>query len=225
LPADDGPGAVWAIIVAAGSGERFGSPKQLAPLQGRSVLSWSVTAACDLCDGVIVVVAPGQETAAAVSALPPTVRVVTGGPSRSESVRRGLRAVPPEAQVVVVHDAARPLADAGLWRAAVGAVRDGGADAAVCGVPLHDTIKRTRDGVVVETIDRTGVVAIQTPQAFRAAVLRAAHAGGADATDDAGLVEAAGGTVVVVPGAAANIKLTRREDLAMAERLLGVREQ
>src|SRR5207253_1205874 len=100
-----------------------------------------------------------------------------GGATRSESVRNGLAAVPDDVEVIVVHDAARPLASAALFDAVIDAVR-GGADGAVPGISVVDTVKRVKDGRVVETLDRTTLVAVQTPQAFRAAALRAAHAGG-----------------------------------------------
>jgi 2-C-methyl-D-erythritol 4-phosphate cytidylyltransferase len=144
---------------------------------------------------------------------------VEGGATRSKSVRNGLAAVPDDADVIVVHDAARPAAGVALFRAVIDAVR-AGADAAFPGVPVTDTIKRVDGDVVVETIDRAALVAVQTPQAFSAAALRAAHAGGGEATDDAALVEQAGGRVVVVPGHAANRKLTTPDDLAALERAL-----
>lgn len=140
---------------------------------------------------------------------------VAGGATRSDSVRAGLAKVPAEAAIVVVHDAARPLAAGSLFAAVIDAVR-AGADGAVPGLPVPDTLKRVDRDRVVATVDRDGLVAVQTPQAFRAAVLRAAHSAGGDATDDAALVEAAGGTVVVVPGDPANVKVTTPEDLAWA---------
>lgn len=198
---------MWAVLVAAGSGARFGRPKQYEPLGGRRVLDWSLDGCRDACDGVVLVVAPervGDDEKADV--------VVAGGATRSESVRAGLAAVPPDADVIVVHDAARPYATPALFEAVIAAVR-GGSDGAVPGVPPADTIKRVDGDRVVETPDRAMLVAVQTPQAFRADVLRAAHAGGADATDDAALVEAAGGTVIVVPGEADNRKITLPTDL------------
>jgi 2-C-methyl-D-erythritol 4-phosphate cytidylyltransferase len=128
-------------------------------------------------------------------------------------VRCGLDVVGPDADVIVVHDAARPFAAPGLFAAVVTAVRDG-ADGAVPGVAVADTIKRVVGGQVVATLDRGELVAVQTPQAFAAAALRRAHDDGGDATDDAALVEAAGGRVVVVPGDPANTKITLRTDLA-----------
>jgi 2-C-methyl-D-erythritol 4-phosphate cytidylyltransferase len=207
-----GDGPVWAVVVAAGSGARFGAPKQYERLGDRRVLDWSLAAARSVADGVVLVVAPERagdpEAAADV--------VVAGGGTRSASVRAGLAAVPEGTAVVVVHDAARPGASPGLFAAVVAAVREG-ADAAVPGVPVVDTIKRVVDGVV-ETLDRSQLVAVQTPQAFRAAALRAAHAGGGEATDDGALVEAAGGRVVIVPGEPDNVKVTTPADLERLDR-------
>ena len=146
--------------------------------------------------------------------------MVGGGATRADSVRAGLAVVPADAAVVVVHDAARPLAGPDLFAAVVDAVRAGDVDGAVPVVPVADTLKRVRGARVVATVDRDGLVAIQTPQAFAADALRAAHADGGDATDDAGLLEAAGMAVGTVPGDPRNLKLTRPEDLALAEALL-----
>jgi 2-C-methyl-D-erythritol 4-phosphate cytidylyltransferase len=193
---------VWAIVVAAGRGERFGRPKQYEVVAGRRVLDWSVEAARAACDGVVVVVPPGDPTG------------VEGGETRTASVRSGLAAVPDDAEVVVVHDAARPAAGVGLFRAVIAAV-EAGADGAVPGVAVTDTVKRIdAASAVVETLDRSTLVAVQTPQAFRAEVLRQAHASGEEATDDAALVERIGGRVVVVPGHTGNRKLTDPDDLA-----------
>jgi 2-C-methyl-D-erythritol 4-phosphate cytidylyltransferase len=204
-------GSVWAIVVAAGSGSRFGAAKQYLPLGGRRVLDWSLEAARAAADGVVVVVPPDR----AGDAEPLADAVAAGGDTRSASVRAGLAAVPDDAEVVVVHDGARPLAGVPLFAVVVAAVRDG-ADAAVPGVPVADTLRWRTGGVA----DRDGLVAVQTPQGFRAAALRAAHAGGGEATDDASLVEAAGGKVVVVDGSAQNLKITNPHDLAVAEALL-----
>ncbi|HEY8545046.1 MAG TPA: 2-C-methyl-D-erythritol 4-phosphate cytidylyltransferase [Acidimicrobiales bacterium] len=205
-------GPVWTIVVAAGSGTRFGQPKQYLPLGGRRVLDWSLVAARACSDGVVLVVAPDHadrpEPAADV--------VVAGGDTRSASVRAGLAAVPSDAEVVLVHDGARPLAPADLFTAVIAAVAEGSADAVVPGVPVVDTIRSRTRGVV----DRSDLVIVQTPQGFTAAALRAAHADGAEGTDDASLVEARGGTVRVVPGAPTNLKITYPADLAVAEALL-----
>jgi 2-C-methyl-D-erythritol 4-phosphate cytidylyltransferase len=204
--------AVWVIVVAAGEGRRFGAAKQYAPLAGRRVLDWSLAAARTVADGVVLVVPPDR----AGDAEPLADAVAPGAATRSGSVRAGLDRVPAGTEVVVVHDGARPLAGPDLFAAVVDAVR-AGADAAVPGVPVSDTLRSRVGGAV----DRDGVVAVQTPQAFRAAALRAAHAGGAEATDDASLVEAGGGKVVVVEGSPANLKITAPADLVVAEALLG----
>jgi 2-C-methyl-D-erythritol 4-phosphate cytidylyltransferase len=205
---------VWTIVVAAGSGSRFGDatpPKQYASLGTRRVLDWALLAARDAGDGVVLVVGAGRTD----DPEPGADVVVAGGVTRSDSVRRGLVAVPVDADVIVVHDAARPLASSSLFTTVIEAVRDG-ADGAVPGIPMVDTIKRASGDRVMETIDRTDLVAVQTPQAFRAETLRRAHADPSDATDDAALVEAIGGTVVVVPGEMTNLKITTPDDLAVA---------
>lgn len=200
---------VWAIIVAAGTGSRFGALKQFEDLGGRRVVDWSLEAARATCDGVVLVVPPGVEEAGAV----------TGGPTRSDSVRSGLSAVPADVPIVVVHDAVRPLASPRLYLRAVAAVR-AGADAAIPVVPLVDTVKRVDGTFVVETLDRSRLVAVQTPQAFRAEILREAHASSAEATDDAALVEAIGGKVVTIDGDPRNFKLTTPDDLTIARALV-----
>ncbi len=195
-------------MVAGGRGARFGGPKQFERLEGRRVVDWALAASRSVAAGVVLVVPAdhlGDEAPAADV-------VVAGGATRSASVRAGLAAVPVDAGVIVVHDAARPFARPALFEAVVAAVR-AGADGAVPGVPVTDTIKRVVAGQVVATLDRDELVAVQTPQAFAAAALRRAHAEAPEATDDAALVEAAGGRVVVVAGDPANAKITRRADL------------
>lgn len=199
--------SVWAILVAAGAATRFGRPKQYEPLGDRRVVDWSLDACRAACEGVVLVV-PAER----VDDPEKADAVVAGGRARSDSVRAGLAAVPEDAEVIVVHDAARPRATPALFAAVVDAVRQG-ADGAVPGVPVTDTVKRVEAGRVVETLDRATLVAVQTPQAFRADALRRAHQAGGEATDDAALVEAAGGTVVVVPGEADNGKITHPGDL------------
>ena len=203
-----------AIVVAAGGGHRFGAPKQFSTLAGSRLVDRAVAAAGAACDEVVVVLPPGVDWDG-----PPVAAAVAGGERRADSVRAGLAAVPGGCDVVVVHDAARPLAPPSLFTDVIAAVR-GGADGAVPGVPVTDTVKRVDGGRVVDTPPRDALVAVQTPQAFRADTLRAAHAGGGEATDDAALVEAAGGTVVVVPGDPANLKVTGSDDLRVAEALL-----
>jgi 2-C-methyl-D-erythritol 4-phosphate cytidylyltransferase len=197
---------VWTIVVAGGRGDRFGGLKQFELLRGKPIVDWSVDVARSASDDVVLVTPTGDGG-------------VKGGATRSESVRAGLTAVPDDADVIVVHDAVRPLATRALFEAVIAAVV-GGADAAIPAVPVTDTIKRVDGDRVVDTVDRSALVAVQTPQAFRAEMLRKAHADGPDATDDAGLVEAMGGTVVVVAGEPSNLKVTTREDLRVAEALL-----
>jgi 2-C-methyl-D-erythritol 4-phosphate cytidylyltransferase len=207
---------VWAVIVAAGWGERFGGPKQFSELGGARLVDHAVATASAVCDAVVLVVPDAADwQGAEVTAL------ATGGASRADSVRAGLAAVPATAEVVVVHDAARPLASAELFRSVIAAVR-AGADGAVPGLAVADTLKRVDDVRVTATVDRVGLVAVQTPQAFSAGILRAAHASGAEATDDAALVEAVGGDVVVVPGDPRNLKVTGPADLMLAAALLEV---
>ena len=198
---------VWTIVVAGGTGSRFGRAKQFELIGTRRVIDRAADAAREASDGVIVVV-PAADVA--------TEGGVAGGTTRSESVRAGLGAVPPSATIICVHDAARPFASADLFAAVIEAVANG-ADGAVPGVPVTDTIKRIdADSVVVDTPPREALVAVQTPQAFRASALRTAHAGGREATDDAALVESYGGTVVVVAGELTNRKITHLDDLVWA---------
>jgi len=212
---------VWAIVVAAGEGHRFGGAKQFQPLGDRRVIDWAVQEAARCCQGVVVVLA--EERTVGEDAWSPRVAsgsggevvVTAGGVLRSDSVRCGLSRVPGDAGIVVVHDGARPLAGEAVFMRVIKAVRDG-ADAAVPVIDLTDTIRRRDSG----TVDRRELVAVQTPQAFRADALRAAHAAGPDATDDATLVEAAGGAVVMVAGDSRNLKITEPHDLAIAEALL-----
>jgi 2-C-methyl-D-erythritol 4-phosphate cytidylyltransferase len=205
---------VWAVIVAAGWGERFGGPKQFAELGGARLVDHAVDTASAACDAVVLVVPDASDWQGAdVDAL------VTGGATRAESVRAGLGAVPATAEIIVVHDAARPLATTELFEAVIAAVRDG-ADGAVPGLAVADTLKRVDDVRVTATVDRVGLVAVQTPQAFAAGILRAAHADRDEATDDAALVEELGGTVVVVAGDPRNLKVTGPADLMIAAALL-----
>lgn len=202
--------SVWTVIVAAGSGTRFGGAKQYLELAGARVVDRSVAVAAQVSDGVVVVVPAGDVEAE--SARLAASAVVAGGTSRAASVRNGLEAVPDDAAIICVHDAARPLAGADVYERVVEEVRSGAAGA-VPVVPVTDTIRRVDGGVV----DRSTLQAVQTPQAFRAELLRAAHAEAQDATDDASLVEAAGYSVVAVEGRPRNIKITHPDDLAAAE--------
>jgi 2-C-methyl-D-erythritol 4-phosphate cytidylyltransferase len=147
--------------------------------------------------------------------------VVTGGPTRADSVRAGLAAVPRDAAVIIVHDAARPLASPALFAAVVGALGEGGAEGAIPVLEVSDTLKRTSGDEVGATVDRDGLVTVQTPQAFAADTLRAAHRSGGQATDDAGLLELLGAPVRTVPGDPWNLKITGPGDLDIAEALRG----
>ena len=201
---------VAAVVVAAGQGVRFGSLKQFAVLENETVSALSIRRARSVAQLVVLVVPAGYAGDGEGADV-----VVTGGSTRAASVRAGL-AYCADADVVVVHDAARPLASTELFAAVVAAVRDG-ADGAVPGLAVTDTVKRVgADGaslVVVGTESRDDMVTVQTPQAFRREVLTRAHANATDATDDAALVEAIGARVVVVPGERDNIKITAIGDL------------
>ncbi|MFZ9354878.1 MAG: 2-C-methyl-D-erythritol 4-phosphate cytidylyltransferase [Ilumatobacteraceae bacterium] len=202
------PGEViWTIVVAAGAGSRFGGPKQFETLGDRRVMDWAVESARESSDGVIVVLP--AEVAAREGG-------IAGGGTRSESVRHGLAAVPKNATIICVHDAARPFANEDDFRRVIEAVA-AGADGAVPAIPVADTIKVVDDtGQVTRTPPRGSLRAVQTPQAFRAEMLRRAHAALGEGTDDASLVEAEGGKVVVVDGEVLNRKITTRDDLEWA---------
>ena len=209
---------MWTIVVAGGTGERFGNPKQYELLDERRVIDHARDTAASVSAGVVVVVPEADAD---------REHGVAGGTTRSESVRAGLAAVPSEATIICVHDAARPLATVNLYERVVAAVRNG-ADAAIPGIEVTDTIKvveRNDDGgidgaLIVSTLDRSTLVAVQTPQAFRSAALRAAHGQAGSATDDSALVEAFGGRVVVVAGERRNRKITEPDDLDWARRAL-----
>ncbi len=207
-----------AILAAAGSGERFGSPKQFHTLGGKPLLSWSVdTLRSAGCSPVIVVVPPEQTERARSELGAPEIVLVAGADVRQRSVRAGLAHV--DSDLVVVHDAARPFASPELVSRVVAAVTE--ADGAIAAVPVDETIKRVEDSRVLETVDRARLWRAQTPQAFRTQVLRAAHeraeSEGHLATDDAELVERYGGTIAIVEGSRANLKITFPEDLQLAE--------
>ena len=198
---------IWTIIVAAGSGTRFGSPKQFALINERRIVDWAVETAKISSDGVVVVL-PAEQAQREGG--------VAGGSTRSASVRCGLAAVPRDATIICVHDAARPFASEFLFDEVIDAVCNG-ADGAVPGLPVVDTIKFVdTSNVVTSTPDRSQLVAVQTPQAFRAMALRSAHENNPESTDDSTLVESHGGRVVVVIGDPLNRKITTPEDLNWA---------
>jgi len=215
---------IWTIVVAAGSGSRFGAPKQFLDLCGERVVDRSVRVAAEVGCGVVVVlpassieVAHQDDLSSETDAI---VRFVVGADSRSGSVRNGLASVPDDADVILIHDGARPLASVGVYQRVIAAVIDG-ADAAVPVVPVSDTIRDLQTGVV----DRTRLVAVQTPQGFPSGSICRAHSGGGEATDDATLVEADGGKVVLVDGDLDNIKITDPSDLDIARLLVQRRQE
>jgi len=198
---------IWTIIVAAGTGSRFGSPKQFSLINERRIVDWAVETARVSSDGVVVVL-PAEQAVREGG--------VIGGATRSASVRNGLAAVPNEATIICVHDAARPFASEFLFDEVINAVC-AGADGAVPALPVIDTIKVIDENKnVVSTPNRRELVAVQTPQAFRARALRVAHAKNPEGTDDATLVENNGFKVVVVDGDALNRKITTPDDLNWA---------
>ncbi|WP_432489619.1 2-C-methyl-D-erythritol 4-phosphate cytidylyltransferase [Kineococcus sp. SYSU DK018] len=217
------------VVPAAGRGERLGAgvPKALVPVAGEPLLVHALRRA--LASGVVdvvVVVAPAGEQQHVRTLLSPLgaadLRVVAGGAERQDSVRCGLAALPEGVDVVLVHDAARCLTPPSVFRSVVAAVR-GGAVAVVPVLPVSDTVKRVRAGRVVATVDRRELVAVQTPQGFSCAPLRAAHRAAdsaAPATDDAGMLEALGHEVLTVAGDDTAFKVTRPVDLVLAEALL-----
>ena len=214
--------SVWAILVAAGRGERLGldQPKAFAKLGEDPLLAEPLRRLeeSDWVDAIVLVAPPGWEE--------PTILLaeelgcgkanacVAGGATRTDSVRAGLAEVPAAALVVLVHDVARPLVSDAVIERVLAPLSEGW-DGAVPGIPVTDTLKRVgRDGAVEETVARDSLYAVQTPQAFVAEVLRRAAANGAEATDCAGLVEAAGGRVKVVEGDPRLLKVTTADDLA-----------
>jgi len=196
---------LYGIVVAAGRGERFGGPKAIVLLGG--VPLW-VRAVESLREA-------GARTVVVVGDVPGGI---PGGIRRRDSVATGLAALPSDATHVLVHDAARPLASAALGRVVVARLELGDVEGVVPGIPVADTLKEVEGERIVTTVSRSGLIAVQTPQGFVIDALRAAHrADDTDATDDAQLVERNGGTVVFVPGESSNLKITRPEDLAVAE--------
>jgi 2-C-methyl-D-erythritol 4-phosphate cytidylyltransferase len=213
---------VWAILVAAGRGERLGldQPKAFAKLGEDPLLAEPLRRLEESAwvDAIVLVSPPGWEEPAILLAeelgCGKVSACVPGGATRADSVRAGLAEVPADAVVVLVHDAARPLLPDEVIGRVLAPLSEGW-DGAVPGLPVADTLKRVDgDGAIAETVSRDGLWAVQTPQAFPADVLRAALAGGADSTDCASLVEARGGRVKVVPGDPRLLKVTTADDLA-----------
>lgn len=214
--------SVWAILVAAGRGERLGleQPKAFAKLGEDPLLAEPLRRLeeSDWVDAIVLVAPPGWEEPAILLAeelgCGKVNACVPGGDTRADSVRAGMAEVPADAVVVLVHDAARPLLTEAVIERVLAPLSEGW-DGAVPGLPVADTLKRVAaDGAIAETVSRDGLYAVQTPQAFPADVLRAAVAAGGDATDCAALVEARGGRVTVVQGDPQLLKVTTADDLA-----------
>lgn len=225
-------GSVAALVPAAGRGERLGpgSPKALRDLAGAPMLVHAVHAlASSRLIDLIVIAAPDDEVESVRALIggqeyPCEVSVVSGGQTRQDSVARALFSLPADVEIVLVHDAARPLVPAEVIERVIAAVR-GGHEAVVPGLPVVDTIKRVDEhDNVIDTVDRSTLRAIQTPQGFTRDVLNRAHAAADDvATDDAGLAERLGVTVHVVDGHEDSLKVTRPNDLVIAEGIIAKR--
>ncbi|MFN8660962.1 MAG: 2-C-methyl-D-erythritol 4-phosphate cytidylyltransferase [Thermomicrobiales bacterium] len=228
------PDRVAAVVVAAGRGQRLAAPeKVLMPLAGQPMLAWSLEAIAATPQIGSVIVVAGEHTIAPIQRLvqerkfAKVTAVVPGGERRQDSVAAGLAALPAQTDVVLIHDGARPLADADLFRRCAEAAATTGA--VIAAMPVADTLKRVTDldRVITGTVDRSSLWAAQTPQAFRLDILQRAFASnaGADVTDEALLCEAAGIPVQVVPSSSANLKVTHPEDIAVADALLRARMQ
>ena len=220
--------SVWAVLAAAGSGERLGldRPKSFARLGERPLLAEPLERleASAWVDAIVVAAPPGWEEPAILVAeevgAGKVVSCVAGGATRSDSVRAAVAEVADDASVILVHDAARPLLEDAVVERVLKPLAEG-FHGAVPALALADTVKRVRGGEVVETLDRADLVAVQTPQAFLADWLRTALGGDvAEATDCASLVEAAGGRVAVVPGSRRLVKVTEPADLELVASLL-----
>jgi 2-C-methyl-D-erythritol 4-phosphate cytidylyltransferase len=221
--------SVWTVLAAAGRGERLGldRPKAFAALRGRPLLAESLERleASDWVEAIVVVAPEGWEEPAILLAeelgCGKVVSCVAGGETRAESVRAGVAEVPNDAAVVLVHDAARPLLPEAVIERVLDPLGEGW-DGAVPGVPIADTVKRTRSDEIVETVARDDLVAVQTPQAFEAGILRQALRGDVgSASDCSSLVEAQGGRVKVVAGDPRLLKVTDATDLGLVEGWLG----
>lgn len=206
--------STWTIVLAAGGGSRFGGSKQFALVGGERAVDRVVRAAQAVSDGIVVVLPPGH-----VWDGPSVAVAVEGGRTRAQSVRSGLAAVPEQADVVLVHDAAHPLATIEQFRAVLAALTETGADAALPVVPLVEALKQVAGTSVTGHPTRQALVQAQTPHAFRAVLLRAAHVGQPEATEDVELVCAAGGRAVVVPGDPRNVHVTTPAELEIVQAL------
>ena len=222
-----------AIIVAAGSGLRLGSdvPKAFVKIAGRTMLSWSLDTIRQVSSvsEVVIAIPKGFENAAraevATAGLSVPVKITVGGTERQDSVRIALELTSAESDLVIVHDAARPLATPAIFDSCLKAAMRAGA--AIAAIPVSDTLKRVDSGAIAATIVRAGLWQAQTPQAFRRGILIAAHQRATrnktTATDDADLVERTGARVEVVESSTTNLKITTPSDLAIAEAILADR--
>lgn len=199
---------IWAIVVAGGSGSRFGGPKHRQTLDGVELWQRSVDVLRDA--GVVDVVVVGDVPGG-----------IPGGARRRDSVAAGLGMLPERVDWVLIQDAARPLVSTALVDRVLSRARIGDVDAVIPVLPVTDTLKRVHDQTVLSTIDRSDLVSVQTPEAFSVPFLRAAHdADASDATDDAVLVERASGSVATVEGDPMNLKITTQRDLVIAHAYL-----
>ena len=214
--------SVWAVIVAAGRGERLGldRPKAFANLRDRPLLAESLERleASDWIDSIVVAAPPDWEEPVILLAeelgCGKVVESVTGGATRAASVRAALAEVSEDAAVVLVHDAARPIVPEEVIERLLTALNEGW-DGAIPVLPLPDTVKRVEGDQVIETVDREGLAMVQTPQAFVATALRDAVASGGEASDCSALVEARGGRIKAVPGDPRLVKVTKPADLEL----------
>ena len=223
------PQSPAAILAAGGIGERARSssaepPKQFQTLAGKPVIRWALDALIEAgCDPIVAVVPEDWTDQAIASMELPTIEIRTGGTTRQDSIHNGLDAV--TAPTVVVQDASRPLVTADLIRRVIEGLED--SDAVVAAVPMDETLKRADGDYVVETVDRSTIWKAQTPAAFNTTVLedaqRKAVEDGFTGTDEAQLIERAGGRVALVPGSRHNLKITWAEDFELAEAILKTR--
>lgn len=204
--------SIWSIIVAAGTGTRFGALKQFSEFAGMSVLEHSIKPFIGLVEGIIVVTDPNNNDLS----IPSIDKVVTGGMTRSDSVKNGLIEVPPDCEHVLVHDSARPMLTSDLVSRVIDELQAG----ALAVTPVMDLVDSIRS-IKGDVLDRSNYCTVQTPQGFRADVLSAAHEQGLSGTDDAGMVSALGIDVTCIPGEPYNFKVTYPNDLLVCEALYG----
>jgi len=212
-----------AIIVAAGQGKRMGQPKQFLTIGEKPMLLWTLAAfdKTRVIDGIILVVNGEDVERAKKFGVSKLKKVITGGVKRKDSVYEGLKAVPPGAEVVAIHDGARPFVSSQIIEAAVAEAKASGA--AIVGIPVTDTVKTVNNNLVTGTLDRSGLWVAQTPQVFKKDIILRAYEEGwnrHEVTDDAMLVEKMGIPLKMVMGSPLNIKITSPDDLKIAEGIL-----